>query len=269
MINRQLALAIVCVLLIAGAALYGGIFFGGSAAPQKDRDIIFQASTIDALLQGAMDGTVSFAEMKKHGDFGTGCFEGIDGEFIALDGEFYQTRSDGSVIPVTDEMTTPFAAVTFFDHDDTLVFDEPMNLSVFEKRLEERLPSQNLFYAIRIDGTFPYIKARNVPKQEKPYPPLADAVEEQAVFEFRNTTGSLIGFWTPELAKGVNIPGYHLHYITDDRTGGGHILELEFDRAEVKIDQTAGFSMLLPTEGEFLAVDLGGDLQSDLEKVEK
>jgi acetolactate decarboxylase len=173
------------------------------------------------------------------------------------------------VYPVTDGMTTPFSAVTFFDADETLVFDEPMNLSVFEGRLEEDLPSQNLFYAIRIDGTFSYVKARSVPKQEEPYPRLSDAVAEQSIFEFHNTTGSLVGFWTPALAKGINVPGYHLHYITEGRTGGGHVLELEFERAEVMLDITPGFHMLLPTKGDFLAVDLGGDLGSDLEMVEK
>ncbi|MFC2032792.1 acetolactate decarboxylase, partial [Chloroflexota bacterium] len=32
--------------------------------------------------------------------------------------------------------------------------------------------SSNIFYAIKIEGMFSYVKTRSVPAQEKPYPPL-------------------------------------------------------------------------------------------------
>ena len=143
------------------------------------------------------------------------------------------------------------------------------NLTELEDFLDLNLPSENLFYAVRVDGDFSYIKARSVPKQEKPYPKLADAVSTQSVFEFENISGTLVGFRAPEYVKGVNVPGYHLHFITEDRSAGGHVLDFEMENGDAGLDITNAFFMELPTSGDFYNVKLGQDLQAEMEKVEK
>ena len=222
-----------------------------------------------ALLQGAYDGSVSFDELAAHGDTGIGCGDRLDGELIGLDGEWYLIRTDGRAYPVAGSATTPFAAATFFDPDVAVAIDEPVNLTALLGRLETIFPSENLFYAVRLDGTFPRVVTRSVPAQEKPYPRLADVVANQTVFEFENVTGTAVGFWTPALAKGINVPGYHLHFITSDRTAGGHLLDMTVAEGSVQLDTTANFTMVLPSRGDFLKVDLSGDLSGDLERVEK
>ena len=234
-----------------------------------DRETVFLVSTIDALLQGAYDGSVSFDELAAHGDTGIGCGDRLDGELIGLDGEWYLIRTDGRAYPVAGSATTPFAAATFFDPDVAVAIDEPVNLTALLGRLETMFPSENLFYAVRLDGTFPRVVTRSVPAQEKPYPRLADVVANQTVFEFENVTGTAVGFWTPALAKGINVPGYHLHFITSDRTAGGHLLDMTVAEGSVQLDTTANFTMVLPSRGDFLKVDLSGDLSGDLERVEK
>src|SRR5262245_45786207 len=77
-----------------------------SAAPDHS---IFQTSTLDALLDGAYEGDVTFAELARQGDFGIGTLQGLDGEMIALDGDFFVARVDGRVSPVPAETKTPFA----------------------------------------------------------------------------------------------------------------------------------------------------------------
>jgi acetolactate decarboxylase len=109
---------------------------------------------------------------------------------------------------------------------------------------------------------------RSVPSQEKPYPRLVDVTANQTVFTFENVTGTAVGFWTPKLAEGVNVPGYHLHFIASDRTAGGHVLDMTLAEGTVQIDTTANFTMALPSGGDFWTVDLSGDLSEDLEKVE-
>jgi acetolactate decarboxylase len=188
---------------------------------------------------------------------------------ILLDGVCYQVKEDGVAYIASDDMTTPFASVTFFDHDETILIEEAANLTEFVGILEASLPSKNAFYAVRIDGTFPYIMTRSVPAQERPYPHLVDITANQTVFEFENATGTVVGFWTPQFAAGINVPGSHLHFITDDRTAGGHILDLRVDGAEVALDVTPNIFMALPTEGDFYDLDLTGDLSADLERVEK
>jgi acetolactate decarboxylase len=235
----------------------------------NDSDVLYQISTIDALLRGVYDGVLPVSELETHGDFGIGTFDGLEGEMLALDGNYYQIKTDGIAYPVSGETTTPFATVTYFEADENFRIEEPANLTELEAFLDLNLPSKNLFYAVRIDGNFSYIKARSVPRQEKPYPELADAVSDQTVFEFENISGTLVGFRTPEYAKGVNVPGYHLHFITSDRSAGGHVLDLEMEKGDAAFDITREFLMELPASGDFYNVELGQDLQGDLEKVEK
>ena len=116
---------------------------------------------------------------------------------------------------------------------------------------------------------FSYLKARSVPKQEKPYPKLADAVSNQTIFEFKNVSGTLVGFRTPDFVSGINVPGYHIHFLSANRSAGGHVLELELENGTAALDTTTAFFMELPTSGNFSKVELGQDLKADLETVEK
>jgi acetolactate decarboxylase len=238
-------------------------------ADDDNGDVLFQVSTIDALMQGVYDGCFSFADLMEHGDYGIGTFHALEGEMIALDGECYQIKADGVAYPVKSDMTTPFSTVTFFKADQSAAIKNVGNFTQLSGQLDEQLPSRNVFYALRIDGTFPYVKTRSVPGQERPYPRLVDAIKNQSVFEFYNVTGTVVGIWAPEFSKGINVPGYHLHFITSDRKAGGHVLDLKVDETKAEVDVTSGFSMQLPEEGDFYSVNLAGDLQSELEVIEK
>lgn len=239
-----------------------------ASAADDDQDVLFQVSTIDALMQSVYDGVMNFGELKQHGDFGIGCFEGIDGEMVALDGEYYQVKADGIAYPVSDTMTTPFSTVTYFEKDLTANVSAK-NFTELCMALDAQIPSKNHLYAIRIDGTFSYIKTRSIPKQSKPYPLLKDLAANQSVFEFNEINGTIVGFFTPEYIEGLNVPGYHLHLITADRKAGGHILDLALNSSDVFIDITPEFNMVIPTSGDFIGVDLTKDLQEDLEQVER
>ncbi len=240
-----------------------------TSGPVHRNDVLYQVSTIDALLQGVYDGAISVEELETHGDFGIGTLDGLDGEMLALDGNYYQVKTDGIAYPVSEKMNTPFATVTCFETDESLLLEKPMNLTELEQYLDLNLPSENFFYAVKIDGNFSYLKARSVPKQERPYPKLVDAVSNQTVFEFENTSGTLVGFRTPDYVQGINVPGYHLHFITINRSAGGHVLEFELENGTAALDKTTAFFMELPTSDSFSKVELGQDLKAEMETVEK
>ena len=250
------------------SVIFLALLLSGQCAAFDD-DVLFQVSTIDALMQGVFDGFYSFDDLMDQGDFGIGTFNALDGEMVALDGEYYQVRADGVAYPVQGDMTAPFAAVTRFEMDQTAALENASNFTELARQIDRHLPSPNAFYALRIDGTFPYVQTRSVPAQEKPYPRLAEAVEDQSVFNLTNVTGSVVGIWSPDFVKGVNVPGYHLHFITEDRKAGGHILEIQVSNATAQVDVTAGFAMQLPSSGDFYNVNLSGDLQEELERIEK
>lgn len=250
-------------------AMFGVIALSGCAHLQENRDVLFQTSTINALLEGGYDGEVTFGQLKEHGDFGIGTFNSLDGEMIGLGGKFYQIKADGIAYPVSDSAKTPFAVVTFFESDMAVLLDEPLNFKQLEEYLDNRLPTKNIFYAIKIEGVFRYVKTRSVPKQDKPYPPLVEVVKNQPTFEFYNAKGTIVGFYCPSYVAGINVGGYHFHFITEDRKKGGHLLECQLQNVKVEIDETSRFYMVLPQSEEFGKLDLGEEKQKDLEEVER
>jgi len=207
---------------------------------------LFQTSTVDALLEGRYDGDVSFAELADRGDFGLGTFDALDGEMIALDGDFHGVRADGRAYPIGGRERTPFAVVTFFEPNLSLTLDTPMNLKTLCSRLDHLVGGEASCYAVRLDGTFDHVKTRSVPRQKKPYPPLAEVVKHQPTFELREVSGSLIGFRFPLHAQGLNVAGYHFHFITGDRSAGGHVLEIGLIPGELQIDAEADLRLELP-----------------------
>lgn len=251
-------IAVCCLILCMAAAL-----------PAADTHQLFQTSTLQALMDGVYDGDLTFAELARHGDFGLGTFNGLDGEMIALDGKFYQIQADGRVTPVPGARQTPFAEVTFFKPTKTHLLEKPLNYQQLTGVINGLLPSPNLLYAIKIEGFFSYVKARSVPRQRKPYPPLVEVAKAQSVFEFTNVKGVIVAFRYPSYLSGVNLAGYHCHFITADRTGGGHLLDCRVEGATVAIDTIPNLDLRLPQTPEFLRTDLTKERQREVEKVEK
>jgi acetolactate decarboxylase len=230
---------------------------------------LFQTSTLQALMTGVYDGDLTFQALARQGDFGLGTFDALDGEMIALEGVFYQIKADGRVSPVTGSMKTPFAAVTFFKAGRTHMIEMPLTYQQLLDYVSNMLPSPNLPYAIRIDGLFTSVKARSIPRQQKPYPSLAQAAEKQAVFELTNVRGVIVAFRYPAYLAGVNMPGYHCHFITADRRAGGHLLDCRVEGATVAVDAQPNFFLHLPENPGFLQSDLTGDRRHELEKIER
>jgi acetolactate decarboxylase len=267
--TRALRVATLKTIHYSLAAIFLSVAICGCSGLQKNKDVLFQTSTIDALLAGVYDGHMSLKELKKHGDFGLGTFDGLDGEMVGLDGEFYQIKVDGTAYPVDDSMKTPFAVVTFFEPDESLLLDEEMDIEELSQYLDGKLPTENIFYAVKIEGGFEYIKTRSVPRQNKPYPPLVEVVKDQSILEFYDIRGTIVGFRTPHYMKGINVPGYHLHFITADRRAGGHLLECRMQDVGIELDYTSQFHVVLPEDGEFGRADLKKERRIELERVEK
>jgi acetolactate decarboxylase len=238
--------------------------------PIAGRETLTQVSTIDALMAGVYDGVMSCGQLKGYGDFGIGTFEALDGEMVILEEQIYQIKADGVAYLAPDSLEVPFAAVTFFDSDREETIASDTDYSGFQTLVDEIIPSKNIFVAIKLEGNFSFVKTRSVPRQEKPYPVLADVTAKQSVFEFNNVSGTIVGFRCPQYVNGVNVPGYHLHFLTSDRKAGGHVLDFTIKQAVTSVDYTSEFLMILPgAESDFHKLDLSQDKQSELEKVEK
>ncbi|MEN6397084.1 MAG: acetolactate decarboxylase [Methanoregula sp.] len=265
-----LGIGVAVAIVFAGAAVFTG-FTRHIPADSAGQDTLYQVSTIDALMQGVYDGNVTVAELVKHGDFGIGTFDRLDGEMIVLDGRVWQAKADGTVLPAPDNQTTPFATVTYFKTDIRQTTpDREMNFSGFATTMAAQIPSRNMIYAVKIHGTFPSVTVRAIPAQQPPYPTLTEAAKTQGVHTYTNVTGTVVGFYTPVFLKGLNAQGYHLHFLADDHLRGGHILDLVVPpESIVEYDVTQEFTMALPTSGAFAGTNLTADMSEALAAVEQ
>lgn len=228
---------------------------------------IYQVSTATALVEGIYQGAVRISTLRQHGDLGLGTFEDLDGEMVIVDGHFFQVRSDGSVREAQESALSAFAAVTPFSSDEAITLDYCQDLSHLTSQFDALRSSDNFFFALRVDGTFEHIHARAM-RRTKEGVPLVQAAAVQPEFEFQNVSGTLVGFWTPEYAKSLNVPGYHLHFVSADRTRGGHVLQCRGRNLRLQIQREGDYHIVLPETDDFLKADLRRDPTADLAKAE-
>ncbi len=259
--KRSIKVAIIIILLCF-------ILTGCTGVPTA-KDTLFQVSTLDALMQGIYDGEITHKELLEHGDFGIGTFNALDGEMVVLDGTVYQVLYSGEVVESDQSGTTPFAMITEFNPDilsDAGLIEDYEHL---KEHVDSLFPSQNNIYAIKIYGNFSYIQARSVPAQEEPYPLLTDVTAEQTVFEYENVTGTLVGYWCPEYMSEINLSGFHFHFLSDDHTMGGHLLDCSIENAAISIDTLTQLQILVPQNEHFLQTDFSGITEDDKQSAEE
>ena len=229
---------------------------------------LFVYSTLDALLAGAYDGDLTIRELGLKGDFGLGTYDHLDGEMIVLDGVFYHARADGSVAVAAPQETTPLAYVVPFHASPSLRVERNLPLRQLEDWLDSHLPNLNLFYAIRIDGAFRNAVVRAIAPQTKPYRPLAEVAKTQAVHKYADTNGVLVGIRSPSFTRGISVPGYHWHYLTQDRKHGGHVLDLILTQGDAQWEAISAMDLQLPRTEGFARADQSKDRSEEVRRVE-
>ncbi len=239
-----------------------------SVAKAQEPNAMYQVSTINALIQGVYEGEISVGELKKYGNFGIGTYDGLDGEMVMLDGKAYHVKSTGAVITSDDKVKTPFANVLNFKPEIFGEINDAKSFAEIENALDSIIKDRNYVYAIRIDGVM-NLKTRAIPQKSKPYPTLAEAAKTQSEFDLKNVHGTIVGIWCPQYMNGINVPGYHLHFISDDRKSGGHVLSGEIIHGKVQVSRISDFRMVLPGGDAFKNAALNSDYSKELKAVEQ
>lgn len=254
-------IALLSMLLLAGC----------STTSKVERDVIYQVSLLQGLTFGDYYGSITVEELKKHGDIGIGTFDALDGELIMVDGVVYKAAGDGSVTVVPDDETIPFSNVTFLDSDYTAklenVEDYESLCGLLNELVEEK--GKNRFYVIRIDGLFNEVNVRSEYAQEEPYKPLVEVLSyDQTFFDYEDIEGTLVGMYCPPYLADLNAVGWHLHFVSEDKTKGGHLLGVDIEEATLIWDDVDVFKMVLPQNEMFSGFDLTIDQSEDIKKVE-
>jgi len=241
-----------------------------TACKQIPTNIITQISTIDAILAGAYDGHTTCRELLRYGNIGIGTFNNLDGEMIIADGIIYQIKADGKVYTPPMNTTSPFASIVNMKPEKIFAVNHTMSKKQLLQKIDNKENNKNLFCAIRIEGQFSLMTTRSVPAQKKPYPKLTEITKNQPVFHLKNIRGTIIGFRSPTYVKGIGVPSYHLHFISADKTSGGHILDFTIQKGAVLLASCNKFNLILPQNSPIFAQkDLSKDRSKELHKAEQ
>ena len=230
---------------------------------------IYQTGTIASLIQCVYDGDTIVKNLSKYGDFGLGTVDAIDGELIILDGFFYLADVNSKISVINNLVKTPFAVISHFKPE---LSEQIVNVDFhqFEQEYLKNFPSLNYVYAIKIVANFSYIKIRSESCQTKPYKKLSETMPKlQKIHEFRDIKGTLVGVWYPEFMAGLNVPGFHFHFIDEKRLIGGHVFDFNILNGEVSLQKIASVQIDFIETQEFEQANLSLDHADDILKVEK
>ena len=228
---------------------------------------LFQTSISSALVQGAFHGGLPVTQLKQHGDFGLGTFNGLNGEMIMLDGECFQATEKGSTREAEDNWLVPFGVVTHLEPLEKRKLPDIVSISALIESLDRLRTSDNYTLAIRIDGLFNHLRLRTA-STAKPGEDLVTATQHQSEFSLANIVGTLVGFWTPAYASTFNVPGYHFHFLSGDRKAAGHLLDVKATDLSIQLQEERRLLVSMPDSDEFRTADLTGDPSADLARAE-
>lgn len=220
---------------------------------------IYQYSLLNALMDGVSETGISVSKLLFKGNQGLGTFSRMNGELLLLDGKVYQLQAEGNIREADETDQIPFAVSTQF------VAQQTKDIQMKDKNdIDNALNTfndhaTNLFMTYRINGHFEYLKCRTVRGQEYKGQPLSELGKKQSVETYENVDGTIIGFRTPKNWQGFGVAGEHLHFVTHDRTAGGHVLEMTAEKVEMQMAVASNVHVELPASDDFNAAKLVTD----------
>lgn len=234
---------------------------------------MYQVSTLQALAMGYSRAVVSVEDFLKHGDIGLGTFEDVDGEMILLDGNCYRAQEDGSVLKAEPGMGVPFAVTTFLHKGMEFAVERIEDMDALKQVLDLKIEEDfglNSMHVVRIDGRFSKICARSESAYHSQHVSLKEILQKtQKDFEFQDITGTLVCVYFPDYMDGINAPGWHLHFISEDKTRGGHVFDLKMEGGDATVNKISCIQIELPKAPDFDTYSLKQASQDEIKEVEQ
>ena len=79
----------------------------------------------------------------------------------------------------------------------------------------------------------------------------------------------MLGFRFPDYAEGIEVGGYHLHFIDAARERGGHVLGSRSDGLRARLDPSSELHVELPPEVDLADPDLAAETHAAVTAVER
>ena len=231
---------------------------------------LYQYGVADAFVGGLYKGTLPLKELKFKGDFGLGAPDMLDGELTMLDGKVYQTKATDETVEPHNDFKASMLFTTFFKADTAFHLENIIDEKALLEQVSRELKNKNALYAIKITGKFDHIKTRAFPPvKNEPFPLITSIFDTQKFFEFSNTQGTLIGYHLPEYLNGINSKDFHFHFLSTDKTQGGHVLDFTGKDLKIEIAELKSFELEIPTDKDFQQFNFETKDNEALKRVEQ
>lgn len=234
---------------------------------------MFQVSTLQALALGYSRGVIPVKELLLHGDTGLGTFEDVNGEMIVLDGICYRATNDGSVTLAPDDRPVPFASVSYVNGGKKFNVSEINCIADLKTQLDLKVEEDfglNSMHICRIDGEFYTVDARSETGKHSHHVSLKEVLDgNQKDFRFENVKGTLVCVYHPDYMDGINAAGWHFHFVSEDKTQGGHVFEIKLKNAQITLKKLQKIEILLPSSPAFDTYSLKSASGDEIKQVEQ
>ena len=231
---------------------------------------MFQVSTLHALVAGYTRSVVTVQELEEKGNIGLGTFEGVDGEMILLDGICYRARHDGTVVRDTG---VPFASAASVEGGTVFELGEVGGIDALKHELTCKVDEAyalNSMHVATVSGTFESVSARSESAYHADHITLKDMLATtQREFTFEKLDGTLVCVYHPDFMDGINAPGWHVHFLSDDLTRGGHVFDLSLTRGQAVMHKIDRIEIQLPATPAFDTYSLKETSQEEIAEVEQ
>ena len=234
---------------------------------------MYQVSTLQALMLGYSRSVITVGELIKHGNTGLGTFEDVDGEMIVTDGVCYRATETGEVVKAGGDKGVPFCAVCNMEDGEQVELGTFDSISALKDQLNLIIDGHfglNSMHMVKIEGDFELVDARSESPYRSQHVTLKNILgKTQKAFQFENIKGTLVAVYFPDYMDGINASGWHLHFVSDDRTKGGHVFEIKMRGGKARINKINSIELKLPDEPVFDTYMLKKASGSDIKTVEQ
>ena len=234
---------------------------------------MFQVSTLQALVAGYTRSVVTVQDIENKGSIGLGTFEGVDGEMILLDGACYRARHDGSVVKPAPDCGVPFASVASVQGGIAFEIADLNNIDDLKNELSyiiDDIFALNSMHVVTVTGMFNSVSARSESAFHADHVTLKDMLATtQREFVFENLAGTLVCVYYPDFMDGINAPGWHVHFLSEDHERGGHVFDMSLVSGHAVMHRIDCIEIQLPATPAFDTYSLKENFQDDIAEVEQ
>ncbi len=185
------------------------------------------------------------------GDFAIGTLSEGKGLFTWHAHEAFATLQGAvNTSPLTLDEPILEGAMVQFEPDSEEEMACPAGPNQFIALLSTLTPSPNYCYAIRISGLFSSIRLTSLPGAVAAWDLPGTMIHRR-----EGLRGILMGFYFPSFLENVAWAGYRFHFLSDDHSIGGRLVDCEIEQLQVALRHVDECRLSVPKTADFQLAD--------------